>query len=62
MDTDFRNAKPNSAGKYRAHGYKGRVWIAIPNTGGRLREDTVMKIRDFQGNTEEVFAAELRYS
>lgn len=60
----FTHAIPNKAGAYRAHYYKQRVWIAKPvdETVVKLEADTIMRIRDFKGNTEEVFASELLFS
>jgi hypothetical protein len=62
-DQVYHQAKPNTAGKYRAHGYKNRVWIAIPiEEINKLEEDTIMKIRNSSGETEEVLACELLFS
>lgn len=63
-EQSYQNAKPNKAGNYRAHYYKQRVWLARPvdETVAKLEKDTIMRIRDYKGNTEEVFASELLFS
>lgn len=63
-EVSYKDAKPNTAGKYRAHYYKLKVWIAEPVEEGiaQLEPDTIMRIRDYKGHTEEVFAKELIFS
>lgn len=63
-EKNYKDAKPNKAGNYRAHYYKQKVWLAKPvdETVAKLEKDTIMRIRDYKGNTEEVFASELLFS
>lgn len=63
-EVSYKDAKPNESGKYRAHYYKLRVWIAEPveESVAQLEPDTIMRIRDYKGNIEEVFAKELIFS
>ena len=63
-EKNYKDAKPNKSGIYRAHYYKQKVWLAKPvdETVAKLEKDTIMRIRDYKGNTEEVFASELLFS
>lgn len=64
---DYTNAVPNSSGMFRIYGMFGkygvtekpRIWIGVALDGSKkLKADTILKIKDSAGNTDEVLASE----
>jgi len=64
---DYKNAVCNSSGMFRIYGMFGkygvtekpRIWIGTAVDGShKLKADTILKIKDCSGNTDEVLASE----
>ena len=61
MKRTYNAAIPNRKGQYRVYGYGNRVWIATLMTPAPLNATSKLKLRDYKGNTVEVFADEVLY-
>lgn len=45
----------------RVYGYKQTIWLAVPVVScEKLKEDTILLIRDSKGTVEEVFASQVQ--